>query len=129
MGMPIPPLIVQTFESTPYRIDPSEKPARNILTVADVLQCNEPMVYNTLIDNARFHRLALMTDRGEAERVTSDKRANVENAYLPDGSRIFVRSGATMFISNRHPKNRLGVDVDDAITLETFLNLVLGIFY
>lgn len=103
-------MVVQKFENSPYSVESS-----SIITVANVVHCSKPMVFNTLVDQVEFHKLGLVKERKHAEEVIYDPRSNIKSVFLVNGSKLFTRNGAANFVSNRREQNRLGEDPKNQI--------------
>lgn len=111
VGMNTVNVILQKYENNRYDIR-GDLP-QDVRTVEATVTCSSPMVFNVLVDQATFHNAALVKDQHEAERVVSrDARIT---CYLPDGSKVFKRSGATNFNANTRPSNRLATDMSGII--------------
>jgi len=111
-------MIVQKHEPAAYQIPREHLPPSDVLTIPQVLQWSSPMLFNTLVDQTAFHRMALIKNRQEGDYLIADSRSRVGEAYLPDGSKMFTKGGAANFVSNRRPLNRLGQDTAKAIKEE-----------
>jgi hypothetical protein len=109
-------LIVTEFSKTVYEIPPNKMPAKNFRTVLSMIEADHPMVINALIDQSRIEAKILVTDRQQAQNIMFNQRPpHVNECYIPDGSRFFVRNGVEMSDTKKMLSKRLGVDFEEKI--------------
>lgn len=91
-------------------------PAKNFRTVLSMIEADHPMVINALIDQSRIEAKILVTDRQQAQNIMFNQRPpHVNECYIPDGSRFFVRNGVEMSDTKKMLSKRLGVDFEEKI--------------
>lgn len=85
-------MVVQKFTNKVYDIPEELQPPGDLVTILDQLEADHPMVKNLLIDQAGVESKILVDNLNDAKEIMFHVRPpNVRQAFLPDGSRIFMR--------------------------------------
>jgi chromosome segregation ATPase len=100
-------------------------PLDGVETVTSVISCENAMVFNYLVDNAKIDESALVDSKVASERalLVTDANGNetirghVKKAYFyPDGDHWEIRGGnRTMVANDKNMKQTIGVDKTKAI--------------
>ncbi|XP_060559553.1 structural maintenance of chromosomes protein 6-like isoform X2 [Ruditapes philippinarum] len=115
-----PTIIVSKFKDRVY--DVSEKRADNskFYSVLDMVKCDQPMVYNTLIDQRTVECVLLIDDGRMARQVMDpDKRPgpprNSREAFTAQGDQVFSFPTFRYYSSNQDKAKFLTANVEEDI--------------
>lgn len=112
-----PDILTSKFSDEFYKID-GKRVVSKYTTLIDCIDCNEPTVYNAVLDQAGLEKIIVINNNEEAQRILTDVRnvpRNLRYAVVESKYQYFPAPRYRSYYQEYRPRNLLKCSIEELI--------------